>query len=266
VVARRRLLSYLARAQRTVGDGLGAFERFAGQVWGNATAVRLEDRGAQVLVRFDLGPAVPRHAVDYLVTRTAISLAQSGARAREAWFHHGPGGSSSEYERVLRCPVRFRRPATGILVRTEDLQRPLRAANPEAAEALSAALAHLPARRAPSASARLAAAVEDALARGARVDREALARSLGMSGKTLARRLATERGLFRDVVDEVRRTLARRLVQEETLALGDVAPRVGFADLAGFGKAFRRWFGVSPSAVRSRRTSGRRLAGLHRRR
>lgn len=250
----RGLLSYLARAQRTVRDGLRSFEHSAGQAWGNAGAVRVDERGAAAFVGFDVGPGVPRHAVEYLVARTAISLARSGARARETVFRHGPGGPADEYERVLGCPVRFRQPVTGISLRGDDLRRPLRDANPEAAAALSAALEGSPVRDAPPVSARLAAAVEDALARGARIDREALARSLGMSGKTLARRLAAEHHRFADAVDDVRRTLAERLVDDRSLALGEVATRIGFADLAAFGKAFRRWFGRSPSAARSRPT------------
>lgn len=262
----RGVLSYLARAQRTVGDGLQAFERFAGITWGTA-AVRVQRRGAWALVGFHLGPALPRHAVEYVVARTAISLRRSGAGAREVRFEHAASGASQEYERVLRCPVRFRLCETGLVLRAGDLARPLRAANPDAAEALAAVLARPPARRALLASARLAGAVEDALARGARADRETLARALGMSGKTLARRLAAEQRRFRDVVDEVRRPLAQRLVVEESLDLGEVAERVGFADLAAFGKAFRRWFGESPSAYRGRRMSGqaRRHAPLARR-
>jgi len=61
---------------------------------------------------------------------------------------------------------------------------------------------------------------------------------------------------FRDVVDEVRRTVARRLIVEGSLDLGEVATRVGFADGAAFGKAFRRWFGASRSALRPRRDVG----------
>ena len=79
-----------------------------------------------------------------------------------------------------------------------------------------------------------------------------LARSLGMSGKTLARRLATEGRLFRDVVDEVRRVLAERLLGQE-LDLAEVAGQVGFADPGAFGKAFRRWSGEPPSVFRARR-------------
>jgi len=57
-------------------------------------------------------------------------------------------------------------------------------------------------------------------------------------------------------VDEVRRTVARRLIVDGSLDLGEVATRVGFADGAAFGKAFRRWFGASPSALRPRRDVG----------
>src|SRR5262245_25417042 len=250
----RGLLSYLVRAQRTVRDGLRAFARSAGQAWGTAGAVHVDERGAETFVGFDVGAGVPRHAVEYLVARTAISLARSGARAREAVFRHAPAGPADEYQRVLGCPVRFRQQATGISLRSADLGRPLRDANPEAAVALSAALERPPVRDAPPVSARLAAAIEDALARGARIDREVLARSLGMSGKTLARRLAAEGHRFTEVVEGVRRGLAGRLVEERSLALGEVATRAGFADAAAFGKAFRRWFGASPSAVRSRRS------------
>ncbi len=42
---------------------------------------------------------------------------------------------------MLRCPVRFRQHEKGVLVGRGDLARPLRTANPEAAEALAAGLA-----------------------------------------------------------------------------------------------------------------------------
>jgi AraC-like DNA-binding protein len=248
----RGVLSYLARAQRTVGEGLEAFERFADHAWGTSAAVRIEQCGAHSFVEFRIGPPLPRHAVEYLVTRTAIGLRRSGAAARVVRFRHAPGGTAREYERALRCEVRFRQPKTGLSLLRADLARPLRTANLQAAEALAAALVR-PAARPPSPlSTRAAAAIEAALARGQRIDREALARSLGMSGRTLSRRLAAERRLFRHLADDVRRALAERLIGDESLALSEVAACTGFADAAAFGKAFRRWFGAAPSAVRKK--------------
>jgi AraC-like DNA-binding protein len=66
-----------------------------------------------------------------------------------------------------------------------------------------------------------------------------------------ASHVAEER-LFREVVEGVRRTLAEGLVRDGR-DLTEVAQRVGYADPAAFGKAFRRWFGESPSVFRARR-------------
>lgn len=251
----RGVLSYLARSQRTIGDALDAFARFAPRSWGLPGAVRIDRAGRTVAVRFRLGDEASRHAVEYLVARTAISLASDGARLEAVDFRHPPGGPLREYERVLRCPVRFRRAETQLLLLACDLARPLRASNPEAAALLGAALDRAapgrPAAR--TAAERLAATFGAALERGERVDRETIARSLGMSGKTLERRLAAEGRRYRDVVDGVRRALVERLVTADELALTEVAARAGFADLPALGKACRRWFGASPSALRARR-------------
>ncbi len=255
-VPARGVLAYLARAQGTVGDGLDAFQRFAADAWGADDVVRVERRDAHATVELRVDPAMPRHAVEFLVARTAILLRRSGAAAVEVSFRHAPGTAPRDYEHALRCPVRFRQPANRLTLHGDDLARPLRTANPEAAAALAAGLTHAPAHRADTATARLAAAIDAALASGRCADRETLARVLGMSGRTLARRLADEEQRFSDVVDAVRRTLAERLIADPRLDIGEVAARVGFADPAAFGKAFRRWFGVSPSTYRAQRSTG----------
>lgn len=250
----RGVLSYVARSQATVGDGLRAFARFTAEVWGAGEVVRIEEQDARAIVHLRLD-SLPRHAVEFLVARTAILLRRSRAGAGEVWFRHGRGGDQVEYERVLRAAVRFRQPSIRLMLPAADLSRPLRTANPDAAAALAAGLAH-PAARPASIAGRLATAVDMALARGERVEREALARALGMSGRTLARRLAEERQRFSDVVDAVRRLAAERLLAQPSLDVGEVAGRLGFADPAAFGKAFRRWHGVSPTAYRARRSVG----------
>ena len=254
-VPARGVLAYLARAQGTVGDGLRAFARFAADAWGADDVVQVAERDAHAVVELRVDPALSRHIVEFLMARTAILLRRSGASAAEVGFQHAPGAAPREYEHVLRCTVRFRQPTNRLTLHAEDLARPLRTANPEAAAALAAGMTRAPAPTT-TVAARLAAVIDDALARGERPDREVLARTLGMSGRTLARRLAAESEQFSDVVDRVRRRLAERLIAETGFDVGEIADRVGFADPAAFGKAFRRWFGVSPSAFRARRSAG----------
>jgi AraC-like DNA-binding protein len=44
--------------------------------------------------------------------------------------------------------------------------------------------------------------------------------------------------------------LARRLLQEEGLSLGETATRLGYQSEAAFSRAFKRFVGASPGAVR----------------
>jgi AraC-like DNA-binding protein len=249
----RGVLAYLARAQQTVGEGLASFARYASGNWGTPDAVRIERAGEETAVVFRFSPALSRHAAEYTVARTAISLGRGRTPVRAVRFAHAAGGPPAEYERVLRCPVYFDAADTRIALHAAELDRAQRTANPQAAAALAAALASAPPGAAATIADRLAHVVDAALSRGESIEREALARILGMSGKTLARRLAEDGQSFRGVVESVRRALAERLLADERADLAAVATRLGFADLAAFGKAFRRWFGESPSAFRARR-------------
>ncbi|NJL29120.1 MAG: helix-turn-helix transcriptional regulator [Thermoanaerobaculia bacterium] len=53
-------------------------------------------------------------------------------------------------------------------------------------------------------------------------------------------------------VEEARHETAARLLIESELTIETIAELVGFAAAAGFGRAFRRWSGMSPSELRKR--------------
>ena len=82
-----------------------------------------------------------------------------------------------------------------------------------------------------------------------------VAPDLGLSVRTLQRRLA-ERGLvYRDLVQGTRRQLALEYLERGDTDLTEVALLLGYAELAAFAHAFRRWTGASPGAHRrARRT------------
>jgi AraC-like DNA-binding protein len=66
----------------------------------------------------------------------------------------------------------------------------------------------------------------------------------------LRRRLAESGTSFQELLDEVREALAQELLT--TLAVEDVALRLGYAEASSFIHAFKRWKGVTP-AVYARR-------------
>ena len=77
---------------------------------------------------------------------------------------------------------------------------------------------------------------------------ERVAERLSMSPRTLRRQLQHQGTHYRGLLDEVRRELTERYLDQRKLSLGEVAARLGFADASAFSKAFRRWTGKSPRA------------------
>jgi AraC-like DNA-binding protein len=73
-----------------------------------------------------------------------------------------------------------------------------------------------------------------------------ISKRLGVSRRTLARRLASEDLTYRAVLDNLRRDLARRYLQERTLPISEIAWLVGYRETSAFDHAFKRWTGKRP--------------------
>lgn len=80
------------------------------------------------------------------------------------------------------------------------------------------------------------------------------ASAVGMSERTLSRRLGLQDMSLRDVADRVRRRRAGQLIGMASIAIDDIALRLGYPDQSSFSRHFRSWFGTTPA--RYRRTAG----------
>lgn len=77
-----------------------------------------------------------------------------------------------------------------------------------------------------------------------------IAHKTGMSASTLKRKLKAAGVQFSDLLDEAQRERACGLLRIQRLSIEQVAEKVGYADVSNFGRAFRRWTGVTPAAYR----------------
>jgi AraC-like DNA-binding protein len=84
---------------------------------------------------------------------------------------------------------------------------------------------------------------------------ERLARATGTSVRTLQRRLKDAGVNYNDLLNDVRKTLALNLLENETLALGEIAFALGYSEVSAFNHAFRRWVGQSPGDYRRLRAA-----------
>ncbi|WP_192804784.1 AraC family transcriptional regulator ligand-binding domain-containing protein [Rhodococcus erythropolis] len=70
---------------------------------------------------------------------------------------------------------------------------------------------------------------------------EAAARALFLSPRTLRRRLAEEGTSYRQIAEDVRRTIATDLLYKHRLSKAVVAERLGYRDASSLRRAARRW-------------------------
>jgi len=77
-----------------------------------------------------------------------------------------------------------------------------------------------------------------------------IARSLGMSERTLARKLSDEGLNFTEILEQLRRDLAVRYLDDRKLHVSKIAWLLGFQEVSAFTHAFKRWTGKTPSEMR----------------
>jgi len=80
---------------------------------------------------------------------------------------------------------------------------------------------------------------------------EDVARSLGMSKRTLARRLSDEGLNFTEILQQLRRDLAVRYLDDRKLHVSKIAWLLGFNEVSAFTHAFKRWTGKTPRRMRT---------------
>ena len=79
-----------------------------------------------------------------------------------------------------------------------------------------------------------------------------IAAAQNVSPRTLNRRLKSGSTSYRDILDDVRRTLAVDYLLNSNTSVNRIAYRLGYQDPSNFGRAFRAWFGVPPGQYRTR--------------
>jgi AraC-like DNA-binding protein len=75
---------------------------------------------------------------------------------------------------------------------------------------------------------------------------------LRASSRTVQRRLLEHGTTHREVVDAVRRDFAVRLLEVPGMSITEIAFLLGFSDVSGFTRTFKRWTGRTPALARSR--------------
>lgn len=168
------------------------------------------------------------------------------------------------YGRIFDCPVEF---DAGVLEWHFDaavLERPCPNANPITAKVCQQFCDRVMAEH--PLESQLVRQIRSACVNGARrfPPAEQVAADLGLSVRTFHRRLSDEGVSYQGILDDVRHRIAVEFLENTHLPIDEIADRVGFADAAGFRRAFRKWTGHPPSVYRPPRSGGAGMASARR--
>ncbi|MEC9255921.1 MAG: helix-turn-helix transcriptional regulator, partial [Pseudomonadota bacterium] len=76
-----------------------------------------------------------------------------------------------------------------------------------------------------------------------------------MSVRSLQRRLTDEDLSWKALLEKTRRTLVERHLALPGTTITQLAFMLGFSDVSAFSRAFKKWYGVSPTQFRASETS-----------
>jgi AraC-like DNA-binding protein len=249
-------LGFAAVSAPTLGDALDVIERYG---WVRAPYFRTRSERTDRLYHLTLEERVPLADVERVALLEALWLSLQallesvrGRPVREARFEfaYPEPAYAARYGEHFHGEVRFGRPETRVSLPAAWLALPSPMAD---AATFASAVAKLDAqaRRIEGADflvARLEQLFESAGDAGLSLD--AAARQLRLSRRTLNRRLAECDTSFREQLERHRMARARALLADASLAVGEIAWRLGYEDPSNFGRACRRWFGAPPAEVR----------------
>jgi AraC-like DNA-binding protein len=254
------VLGYAWLSSSTLRTGLQRAVRYSRLV-GERGLTQIENTSRGVKVRFWANrgnPAVVPVAAVFVDIVMALLLdlcrmnAGAALRPVAATLRRKKPHPADAHQRFFGCKVEFEAEENTFVLSVDDADRPLPSANRQLAAVFDKMLAEELARLDKSdVVSRCRAAVLEQLSSGEGTA-EDTAKQLHMSARTLQRKLAAANTTYLQLVDDTRKDLALRYIEDPRRSVTDITFSLGFSQPSAFTRAFKRWTGLSPSDYRTK--------------
>jgi AraC-like DNA-binding protein len=250
------LLYYVLASSETLGDALKRGARYS-RITNESIALEYRD-AHEPFQRLNCS-GIPRHADRHQMEFCVLGLVRiyrllTGRNfvPRRVSMVHVRSKGTSEYARFLGTEVDFGSDVDEIVFPPGSAELPLVDADPRLNKILIKVCEDtLNTRRSNNGTFRvLVENVITPLLPHGTVRADVVARKLGMSERTLARRLAEEGETFITVLQQLKASLARRYLKDESMPITKIAWLVGFEETSSFSHACKRWTGKTPRELR----------------
>ena len=225
------------------------------QIVSNALEIQIqhgEDESALCYVKIP-GKEYAKEAIDAFVAtmvKLSADITAGNAQPIKILLERTKPAQSDQFKASFSCDVYFESKRNEIYYKNEDLDRVLTTANRDIAlkndEVVQSYLARLLQQ---SFSKQVTEKIITLLAMG-EPNQQLVANELNISSRQLQRKLKDESTSFRGLLEDVRKDLAKNYLAKPQQSIIEIAFQLGFQDPSNFTRAFKRWFGVSPTAFR----------------
>jgi AraC-like DNA-binding protein len=198
-----------------------------------------------------------RHQAEFFfasVIRMLRQLTGVHVAAQRLRLSHARTRGAREMSAYFGCPVEFGASVDEILFERKSSVLPIVNADPFLNRLLVSLCEEAVAKRASSRGS-VRTQVENAIAASlphGNARANSIAKELGLSQRTLARHLTGEGATFSALLNGIRRDLATRYLEDESLSISQIAWLLGYHDIGAFSHAFKRWTGATPREAASR--------------
>ena len=250
-------LGYLAQSSLTVGEALAVLARnFEVQDQGGTVLVEIE--GEQVILGYTLLSAEIESLDQIMACAIAIptnllrSFFGPPWRPDQVLFAFARPRRVAPYQRFFGVVPNFDMERTGVVFKSRQLRAPTHSADLLLHKLMAERVRELK-----------QGSVNDIAGQVRRVLRTMVMSSncslnevavqIGLHRRTLSRKLAIAGTSFREMRNDASQEVACQLLENTRMPVTDIAATLGYAEPAGFTRAFQRWSGLTPSQWRTRR-------------
>ena len=168
----------------------------------------------------------------------------------EVLLPRGQPADTEPYQRHFRAPVRFNQEMAALVFPNRFLERRISGADPLLRAMLEERIKQLQGGQGPDFSDDIRRLLRSRLTSN-RCSVEDIADLLAIHRRTLSRRLKGDGAGYRDISNEIRFQIARQLLEDTEVPLGQIAAALDYSEASAFTRAFRRWSGETPTAWRA---------------
>lgn len=252
-------VEYASGSCTTLGEALDFLSRYYFTLDGSCTLRhRCVDGRVQVLFHQPREPFC-RAMIDFTLSMAFLAYVRwvnVHPSDYEVCFPYPAPADLDPYKEVFgsRTRLTFDASCTAATFPEQDLRYPLRFSDEKLHSLLAEHLRHryLTQGLEPSLSDSVRSLIMDELPNGS-ASSSRIASRLGMSKRSLSRKLDEEGTTFKNILGNVRLARAVHDLLLESHSISEISVRLGYSESAAFHRAFRKWFGSSPSAYRRAR-------------